>query len=299
MWLFYALSAGLLFTIVGIVDHFTVRQKLKEPMIGLVTGGPVYAVCFAILSFATQTPPSSNAKIILLGIALGFISTASDFFYYNSLRRGELSRVAPLFSTGGIFSIILGTFVLGERFGLLAYAGISLLIIGAIIISYERSPKKTSIISAFLALGVGLAGAFYGLLIKFVTQNGTDILSVFPWMGMGQCISALIFVLIFRRLISKERFHVKFIQAIRLIVFTDLLSFFGVLAIIASFATGPLALTAAVLEARPLFIFLSTLLLSAVFPKFIHETFTKPVLIQKFIATIFIVTGCILLATAI
>lgn len=295
MWLFYALAAGLLFTIVGIVDHFTLRQKLKEPMVGLVTGGPVYALCFVVLSLLTRTPLALNERLILFGIAIGFVSTASDFFYYNSLRKGELSRVAPLFSTGGIFSIILGTYVLGERFGMLAYAGVLCIILGAIIISYERSPKKTSVISAFLALGVGVAGAFYGLLIKFATQDGTNILTVFPWIGMGQCLSSLIFALLFRKVIAKEKFHLKFIQAIHLIVFTDLLSFFGVLAVIASFANGPLTLTSAVLETRPLFIFLGALTLSILYPKFMHETFTKQTLIQKFTATAIIVAGCILL----
>ena len=296
MWLFYALGAGLIFTVVSIVDRFTVSRKLKEPMVGLVTGGPVYAVCFAILSLVTHTPFASSERLILLGIALGFVSTASDFFYYNSLRRGEISRVTPLFSTSGIFSILLGAFVLGEHFPLLAYVGIFLIILGAIVISYEYSRKKASVSSAFFALGVGVAGALLGLLIKFVTQDGTSMLTVFPWMGMGQCLSSLMFALIFRRLILKEHLHAKFIQAIHLIVFTDFLSFFGLLAIIASFASGPLTLTSAVLETRPLFIFLGALALSALFPKFIHETFTKPVLIQKLVATIIIVVGCILIA---
>jgi drug/metabolite transporter (DMT)-like permease len=296
MWLLYALSAGLLFTIVGIVDHFTVHKKLKEPMIGLVTGGPVYAVCFALLSLVTHTPLTTNEHLILLGIAMGFVSTASDLFYYNSLRHGEISRVAPLFSTGGIFSIALGAFVLGERFSLPAYVGVIFVILGAIYISWERHPKKASGLSAAFAIGVGLAGAFYGLLVKLVTQDGTNILSVFPWIGMGQCLASLIFALLFRKMIAHEHLHAKFIQAIHLIVLTDVLSFFGVLAIIASFAFGPLTLTSAVLETRPLFIFLGALTLSAFFPKFMHEMFAKPVLIQKLLATTIIIAGCILIA---
>jgi drug/metabolite transporter (DMT)-like permease len=104
-------------------------------------GGPAFIWLFATLSAAVYAPVSfliiyfKRPEIGLLGLFFMSVSALLHLVYYLALQhgysKGDLSLVYPLArGTGPMFSSLAAVFLFGERPGMLAVAGICLIVYG-------------------------------------------------------------------------------------------------------------------------------------------------------------------------
>ena len=73
---------------------------------------------------------SLNVYGVLAGAALA----VGVFFYYFALAEGRISIIVPLTATNPVVSALLGYMLLGERPTLAQWAGITLIIAGALLL---------------------------------------------------------------------------------------------------------------------------------------------------------------------
>lgn len=107
------------------------------------------------------------------GVLAGVGSAAGGLFLYRGLARGRMGLVAPLSAVGAATLPVLVGVVLGERPGLLVWAGIAIALPGIWLVSRETGPGRAPRSWGALTDGA-LAGAGFGLLFVCLAQIGPD-----------------------------------------------------------------------------------------------------------------------------
>ena len=76
-----------------------------------------------------------NGKTIILLTSGGFIASfVAQLIFYNALKAGQVSRVVPISACYPLVAFVLGVIFLGEKFTLIKFIGVSLIISGAILL---------------------------------------------------------------------------------------------------------------------------------------------------------------------
>ena len=94
------------------------------------------AILFATGQF--QSPGSISRRTYLFLVLSGLATGASWFCYFRALKIGEAAKVAPIDKLSVILVAIFGVIFLGEKLSLPNWAGIVLIAIGAILVSFGR-----------------------------------------------------------------------------------------------------------------------------------------------------------------
>jgi drug/metabolite transporter (DMT)-like permease len=122
-------------------------------------------------------------SVALLSLALfsGLISGAVLCAYYVALSLGKASLVAPIFSCLTVVAVVLSFLILGEALTLLQLSAIMLVVLGIILVAFERNEGKDS--SRELSLLLALAAAFFGganlILQKWISESGHYLMGFF------------------------------------------------------------------------------------------------------------------------
>jgi transporter family protein len=104
---------------------------IRTVVIVLVLGG--------ILAGSQQWQPLDSVSgrtyffLILSGLATG----ASWLCYFRALKLGDAARVAPLDKLSVVLVAVFGVMFLGERLSGLNWAGIGLIVAGAVLVAYK------------------------------------------------------------------------------------------------------------------------------------------------------------------
>ncbi|MCR2814025.1 DMT family transporter [Microbacterium sp. zg.Y1090] len=106
-------------------------------------------------------------------VLAGVGSAAGGLFLYRGLARGRMGLVAPLSAVGAAALPVIAGVVLGERPGLLVWAGIAIALPGIWLVSRETGPGRPPRSWGALSDGA-LAGAGFGLLFVCLAQIGPD-----------------------------------------------------------------------------------------------------------------------------
>jgi transporter family protein len=94
------------------------------------------AILFATRQF--QAPGSVSRRTYLFLVLSGLATGASWICYFRALKLGEAAKVAPIDKLSVILVAIFGVIFLGEKLSLPNWAGIVLIAIGAILVSFRR-----------------------------------------------------------------------------------------------------------------------------------------------------------------
>lgn len=138
MWLIFALIGYGALAGGSILEKFII-DKVKVSPLRDVFYSTLPVLLIAIL-IPFGVPPITTVNGWLLAIICGFAYTGAMWAMFISLQQSEVSHVGPLQgAVAALGSVILGVALLNESFSSLQYLGVSLLIIGAFLISLERS----------------------------------------------------------------------------------------------------------------------------------------------------------------
>jgi len=131
-------------------------------------------------------------SVLVLALLSGIFFTIALQFLYSALKTGEASHIGPL--VGGVVpvvSFIVSYFWLHERLTTLQLLSIVLLVVGTLLISFEKSRKHNGW-HVGMVWGL-LAGIFFGL--SYVISRGvflqTTFSTGFVWARIGGFIAAL------------------------------------------------------------------------------------------------------------
>jgi len=121
------------------IEKIGLSSKGVDPLVGVVfraTGG--FLAVMVLLAFLLKFHPQGFRSIdframsfLIIGGLLG--SVIGQVFFYQALKAGEVSMVAPIVGTFPLVAFILGVIFLGETITVTKIAGV-LLIIGGVVL---------------------------------------------------------------------------------------------------------------------------------------------------------------------
>ncbi len=296
MWILLAICSAASLGLANIAHKRLLDNYL--PGVGVLGAGSVLTrlTCAVVVLAVVGWPSDAPLLAVGIGLVSGVSLGAGLAFLFLGLKLGEASRAVAVSQTYPILVALLALLFLGERVALPQWAAIGLVIGGAALISVEgwgrRLLQLTPGLGALFASSVGLGLAFF--LADFVLQDLT------PWevFGLQELGMAPVFAIFgrpdnWRRLFRGIRTPGGFWT---FLIGEGILPQLAIILFVWSFSIGPVALAAALLATRPLFVFVVGTLLSWRTLGLLQESLKPSALAVKFAGIGAIVAGTVVLA---
>lgn len=289
-----AIGAYILNAIAATIDKILLSKDIPDPR--------VYTFFIALLgSFGIVLAPWGMTlipfHIFFIALVAGFVSVGALWSFFQALVREEASRVVPI--VGGLQPIIiflLATSFLGEQLGLKEILAVIVLILGGVVITYDKqtkSKKQKSWIVFAVVSGL-LFGCLY-FLNKYLF-NELGFINGFVWPRLTTAAAALFFLITpgFIQSLKNSNKQKKTKSGLLFLLGQTCGALFFIL-INYAISLGSVTIVNALQGVQYVFVFLFVVLISLLSPRSIHENITKTVLLQKLFAILMISFGIVLL----
>jgi drug/metabolite transporter (DMT)-like permease len=226
----------------------------------------------------------------------GILYMSAIYFYLQALQAEEASTVAPFFQAAGIFGLILGYLVLGEKLSFLQIIGVLFIIAGSVLLSLRfgqgASRVKTHLV--VLMLTCALAIALSSLIFKFFAVRD-DFWTTTFWNFGGQALFGVILMLVAaNRRQFAEMMRANTNAVLSMNGMNELINLGGNIGMRYALLFAPLGIVQAISSTTPFFVLFFGVILSLFFPSLGREEISFVGLVQKFIAIILVVAGVLL-----
>jgi drug/metabolite transporter (DMT)-like permease len=297
LWFVAALLVSIVSTIGTIIDSHLLSKKLPSLSSYLIPMSitQLTVACLMLVVFPLHNSGSFMRILVAFGSAI--LNAYSILIVLNTLRKSEVSRVIPIVSVSPIFIALLSIPLLGEKLGYWQWLAIVMTVIGAVLISLQRThgERKTRLHkSLFILLLAALISAVCSIGYKYALET----MSVWNMYSLsGICIAVFILTYAIRKenLLELKNLPQRN-QKIGLVVGNICIGIVGTILLFVAVRNGPVALVNAILNVRPAFVFLLSLVLSRFFPDFIMERPDRSTVFLKFIAVMLMTGGVIIIS---
>ncbi len=293
LWVIFSVLAALSWAIVAIFDKYVLTKLIRNPVIPLIFLGVISALASVFVYFIYGWSSLSIANIfVAFAAGIGYI--CGVLFYLKATKIEEISRVVPLIYLAPIFTLIFAGLFLGEVFTVAKYAGIFLLVAGAVMISSKNLANITLGKAFWLMLLADILFSANYSLTKYML-NFTDYWTVFSYTRLGIVIAVVpLFYINYSDLLSATYEHGK--KAIAVFSLDEIFRLLGALLATVAASLGPIALVNALLSVEAFFVLAFIITLSMFYPKVLKEKIGKSAVLLKFIAIFMMLVGTVLIS---
>ncbi|HEX3012494.1 MAG TPA: DMT family transporter [Syntrophomonadaceae bacterium] len=298
-WLIYAFSGPVLWALSTHIDKYLVERYFKQGSVAVLM---VFTAIIGVLAlpFIWLFQPGVVAldyESMAVIAASGILYMGAIYFYLQALQTEEASTIAPFFQAAGVFGLILGYFVLGEQVSNSQIIGVLLIIAGSVILSL-RFGQGTSHVKkqlVILMLSCALAISLSSLIFKFFAVRDEFWTTTF-WNFFGQALFGVILMLAAKnRKQFSEMIHANAGALLSVNITNELINLGGNLAVRYTLLLAPLGVVQAISSTTSFFVLFFGVILSLFFPNFARKEISIGSLMQKIIATTFVVAGILLI----
>jgi drug/metabolite transporter (DMT)-like permease len=296
MWLIVAILGYLMLAVVNILDKGIVTERVR-PLVFVFYAGIFSLPLFLILpwtGFIFSLPD--------LGIALfsGFMFLAALLAMYHGFQKTEISHSAPLVGAStALCVLILSRFFLGEVLTAVQFIAIALIIVGSVLISFQKTKKTSGFSRALLfALLSGLLFAFSHISAKY-TYDHYHFWTGTVWTKGIMGVYALLLLLVpsvrksvFKKS-SKKVSHTH--SSLVVVIANRILSILGTGLTQYAVALGSVSVVNALQGVQYAVLVILVLILTRFFPKVFREFYTRSEVILELIAVVVVAIGLVLL----
>lgn len=302
-WLVVVTIAYFLIALEVILDKFLLSSKrVSHPAIYTFYSGILSFLTILLFPFGLH---SINFSLFLWYLSAGIIFAYGIFSLFYAIQKSEASRVTPV--VGAVIPImtsLFSFFILKEILIPVHLAGVLILIIGGLLISWEFSKdKKRNFFEGFRrAILAGVLLALSYTITKSFYEKDT-FFNVFIWTRMGVTIGALSLLLFspWRKVIlsslknfrkpQKEHKHSGF-----LFIVNKALGGVGSILVNFSISLGSVTVINALISLEYAFVFILGGLFSLWMPKIFKERINLKNAVQKISAIVLITIGIVLVS---
>lgn len=304
MWFLYSAAGYILLALVCIVDKFLLSSaKVKPALYTFFSSAPLLPV---IILYFFHPALVSGWVDWWWAIACGTTYTLAMWTMFLGFEKSEVSHVGPLIGAASpLFVLIFSNLFLGEALVSSELWAVGLLILGSILIAFEKSKKHNGLHLGML-YGI-LSGLFFA--ISYVSAkylyDKYGFTTGFVWSRFFIGVSGLFFLFsreTVRSLLHpiwmdklKKKFVVKKNKHTGLIISNKILAVVAVLAIQYATAIGSVSLVSALGGLQYAVLILGVMVISRFWPKVFKEDYTQVEIVQEFLAVALIAGGLILL----
>lgn len=281
-WIFFALLAPVIYTIVNFVDKYVIEHKVKDGR-----GMPLY-VAVAATVFGTTTwliagMPMASARNALLLCLSGAIAMCGFSLYFRAIEFSQASYIIALLQTTPIFVLILSVLLLDEQLVFWQIVGFITVFLAVLGLSASGVGGRVKIDKAFyLILAANALLAISSVIIKF-TSGLEGLVPILVYESWGITIGGVILASLFP---SMRKAFAKSFKSVGYPVLGIVLmnESFAILAKSLSFyaiTLGPVALVSVLGGVQVFYGILFGLVLTLLAPSIFHENIARRELTKK------------------
>lgn len=292
LWIVTSLATAITISIANILDSHVLSKKLQGLSPYLLTMAVFQAVTALIALAIFPFPAASRFADILAGIGGGLANAVALVILLNALQKGEVSRVIPVTSSFPIFVALLSMPLLGEMLSFTGWLAVLLTVAGAVLISLQLDGggKKTKLHSSFLLLlFVALLFSVSNIAYKYAMTT-ISTWNTFTINGLCVATVALIYAARKKNILELKNLEQRN-QKIGLIIGNQMIAALGIILSFIAIRSGPVALVSTIMNIRPAFILIFSLIISRFYPGFITEHIARKTIIIKIIGIAMITGG--------
>ena len=292
LWIVTSLATAITISIANILDSHVLSKKLQGLSPYLLTMAVFQAVTALIALAIFPFPAASRFADILAGIGGGLANAVALVILLNALQKGEVSRVIPVTSSFPIFVALLSMPLLGEMLSFTGWLAVLLTVAGAVLISLQLDGggKKTKLHSSFLLLFfVALLFSVSNIAYKYAMTT-ISTWNTFTINGLCVATVALIYAARKKNILELKNLEQRN-QKIGLIIGNQMIAALGIILSFIAIRSGPVALVSTIMNIRPAFILIFSLIISRFYPGFITEHMARKTIIIKIIGIAMITGG--------
>ena len=259
----------------------------------LVAGIVLSPIWLVVNKFSVDISSISLICVLLSS----FIYILATFFYFKALERNDASIVTVMFQLIPVFSYILGLIFFKENLALQQIIGSIVIILSAILISFDFEEKnnKSKWLALILMTLSSLFYATYFFLFDIGIRNSSYNSCAF-WFQIGFLILGIILICI-------RSFRTTFIKAIKnngkkyfsLNITNEVINLIANLLVNFANVTIPLALANVLNGFQGAFVFILGVIGVKLLPKYFKENMSKKIVIQKISCIILSIIGLVIM----
>lgn len=296
----YGIAAAFFWSLTNIIDkHLTMRHANDGNVWGIVILSCVFpAVLLPIANNYTNSHVLSiswqEAGILMM---TGALMVGWIYFYLKALTEDDTSVVMTLLVLAPFYSLLFGNLVLQELPTTIQLLGGGLLVIGALVVSYEYRENKFNSKLLFYAIIASLIMGLMHAFFKFSTIEGDFWQSMF-WRSAGMVVTGIILCFLITKI--RDAFY-HFMQhylkgGLSLNATNESLTLLGDLLFGFAILFAPIALIQTTEAYQPIFVIVTSFILAHFFGiESVREDYSPVSLIKKIIGTVFVLAGSAIL----
>lgn len=306
MWLTLSIIGYAILAVVAIMDKFLLSSAKVQPVLYTFYSSIFVLPLLLLVPFGVNFlhTPFDWAIAILSGLSFAF----ALWTMFLGFEKSEISHVGPLVGAATpLFVLLFSNLFLAEILTIRQLIASGLLIVGSLIVSFEKSKQHTGWHSGMMwGIMAGLLFAISHVSAKYIYIN-YDFFSGFIWTRAAVGIFGLI--LLFHPIVQRSLFKNTILDKVKnkflsvkskkdnivLVVINKILSTVGVVIVQYAMAIGSVSLVNALNGLQYAFLIILVLLFSKFWPKKFKEDFAPGEIAQELLAVTIIICGLILL----
>ena len=299
--IFLTIFASFLWGITNHIDKFMINgidesgSSIKTLLVfsTLVAGIILSPIWLIISKFSIGI---SNISLLCVLLS-SFVYILATYFYFKALEKNDASIVVVMFQLIPVFSYILALIFFEENLALQQIIGSILIILSAVLISFDFEEKnnKSKWLALILMTLSSLLYATYFFLFDIGIRNSSYNSCAF-WLQIGFLIQGII-------LICFKNYRSTFIKAIKnngqkyfsLNITNEVINLIANLLVNFANVTIPLALANVLNGFQGAFVFILGVIGVKLLPKYFKESISKKIVVQKISCIIISIVGLIIM----
>jgi len=235
---------------------------------------------------------------MLYALIAGVLNGIWILMYLYAISRADVSKTAPILQTIPAFGLLLAFVTLGEVLTTMQLYAVAVLAFGAIVLLHE--PKEGLLNIDTKTLGLMLGSSFFVALSQTLFKVGTNLsgyINATVWLWVGFLFFGILLHIAVPK--YKRQFGHMFSQRIRnvfsLNAANEAFDSVGELLFFGAIMIGPLALVQSLNTYEPMLIFVTSVILTLLYPKYFKESLTTQALVQKVFGILVLFVGTLIL----
>ncbi len=306
MWLILSVIGYAILAVVVMIDKFLLSSVKVQPVLYTFYSSIFVLPLLLLVPFGVTFlhTPFDFLMAIISGLAFAF----ALWTMFLGFEKSEISHVGPLVGAATpLFVLLFSNLFLSEILTIRQLVASGLLIIGSLVVSFEKSKQHSGWHSGMVwGIAAGIFFAVSHVSAKYIYIN-YDFFSGFVWTRAATGIFGLFLLLhpVVQRVLFKntilDKVKNKFLSVKSkkdntiLVVINKILSTVGVVIVQYAMAIGSVSLVNALNGLQYALLIILVLLFSKFWPKKFKEDYARGEIVQELLAVIIIICGLILL----
>ena len=291
-WIDAAILSPIIVGVASILESHVLSRRVESSRVFFLAAAPLNLIVWLLLFYLFPVPDSVSVWVWLVAIASGLFRASGVAFMFYAMRKGEVSQIIPVVFTYPVFVAIMAVLLLGETLSYLQWLAIFIVVAGAIMVSFKKSPSGSTAWlgkTLLILLGASIFIAMADVAAKYaLAYMSSWSMVAFNRLGFVIVFSAIsVRPSVFKELASMKRKH----TTIPLIYLSETIAMIGIAFLLWALESGPVSLVSTIAGSRPIFVAMYTLILSRISPQFLIWSGGKWMWALRLVATAMIVVG--------